>query len=187
MNNPESVRLEAYSRMADTYRNESDRAAAILAASFLDNTLRQVLLAYMVDDPRIKDLFEGDRPLATFSSRISLAFGLGLLPPDRRKDLSLVRKIRNHFAHSEEATSFSASPVQDWCTQFWIARKESTDEFSARGIRHDSRDQFLLSVGITTLYLDHLLVGFRNGTLKRCAPGQLQRAHDVAPGGGEVD
>ncbi len=181
MKNPETVRLAAYSRMVDSYRNESDRAAAILAASFLDNTLRQVLLAYMVDHPRINDLFEGDRPLATFSSRISLAFGLGLVTSDRHTDLSLIRKIRNHFAHSEEASSFSASPARDWCAEFWISKKESTDEFSGRDIRHDSRDQFLLSVGLATLYLDHLLVGFRNGTFKRCVPGLVPRVQDVDP------
>jgi hypothetical protein len=179
MNNPETVRLAAYQQMVDAYRNESDRAAAILASSFVDNTLGRVLLAHMVDHPKVSDLFEGDRPLATFSSRITIAFGLGLLPPDRYSDLDLVRKIRNHFAHSEEAASFSASPVRDWCAGLWVGKWQTDEEFIARGITWDNRGQFLLTVGITTLYLDHLLVGFRNGTFKRCAVPGLAGDGDV--------
>jgi hypothetical protein len=86
MTNPETVRLADYNRMVDTYRNESDRAAAILATSFVDNTLRRLLLEYMVEHPKITALFEGDRPLATFSSRITLAFGLGMLRHDTYTD-----------------------------------------------------------------------------------------------------
>jgi len=175
MKNPETVRLAAYNQMVDVYRNESDRAAAILASSFVDNTLRKLLLAHMVDHPKVNDLFEGDRPLATFSSRITVAFGLGLLPPDRYADLDLVRKIRNHFAHSEEAASFSSPPVRDWCTDLRILGKQAEAELVARGTEWDNRDRFLLAVGITMLFLDHLLVGFRSGTLKRCAvPGPTQ-------------
>ena len=175
MTTSETVRLADYNRMADTYRNESDRAAAILATSFVDNTLRRLLLEYMVEHPKISALFEGDRPLATFSSRITIAFGLGMLHHDTYTDLHLLRRIRNHFAHSEEAESFSTSPVREWCAELWIVKKGPENGFFPKGIAPEVRDQFLLSIGITMLYLDHLLVGFRNGKFVRCAVGLVHR------------
>jgi hypothetical protein len=59
-------RLIKYNVMVDLFQKESDRAAAILAASFLDNTLRKLLLAHFVDHSQVTERFEGDRPLSTF-------------------------------------------------------------------------------------------------------------------------
>jgi len=152
--------------MLDVYNGESDRAAAILAATFLDNTLRELLLSHMIDNPIIKALFEGDRPLASFSARISIAFGLGLLPRNIYADLELVRKIRNHFAHSEVAAIFGVSPVRDWCAELSVVKAGS--ELAVMDAASDSRFQFLLTIAGTTVYLQHMLNSIRRGPLKRC-------------------
>ncbi len=144
MSERELSRMTAYSQMVDTYRSESDRAAAVLATSFLDNTLRSLLLAYMVEDPKVGGLFEGDRPLATFSARVTVAFGLGLLSPDRFSDLELIRRIRNQFAHSEEAISFDTSPIREWCAALWIAKQRKNPEFLSADVSWDHRTEFLL-------------------------------------------
>jgi mannitol repressor len=173
MSKPDTGRLIAYNKMVDQFRAESDRAAAILAVSFLDNNLRRMLLAYMVDHPRGRDFFESDRPLATFSSRITLAFGLGLLSPDTFSDLNLIRKIRNHFAHSEEAATFDSSPSRDWCAELWVT-KHAKDLVFDIAIQRTSRDQFLLAVGFTTLLVDSTLSRIEGGTVKRLVmPGPL--------------
>lgn len=166
MSTPETERLVAYNKMVEQFRGESDRAAAILAVSFLDNDLQRMLLAYLVDHPKVKELFEGDRPLATFSSRITLALGLGLLSPDTFSDLNLIRKIRNHFAHSEDAATFDSSPSRDWCAQLWVT-KQAKDPVFDPAIQRTPRDQFLLAVGFATLWVHSTLRRLDAGTLER--------------------
>ena len=62
------------------FRLESDRDCGLMAAAYLDEALKDMLASYMVNDKRlIKDLFNGQGPLATFSSRINIAFALGKL------------------------------------------------------------------------------------------------------------
>jgi DNA-binding MltR family transcriptional regulator len=161
-------RLAAYNNMVDVYAKESDRAAAILAASFLDNTLRELLQAKMVDHPKVTALFEGDRPLATFSARTSLAFGLGLLRPNVYADLELIRKIRNHFAHFEGDVSFRVSPVRDWCAELSMVKPQSGVAVESVMMTSDPRVQFLMTVAGTTVYLDRMADGFRKGPLRRC-------------------
>ena len=58
------------------FRLESDRDCGSMAAAYLDEALKNMLVSYMVNDKRlIKDLFNSQGPLATFSSRINIAFG----------------------------------------------------------------------------------------------------------------
>jgi DNA-binding MltR family transcriptional regulator len=174
-------RLAAYNNMVDVYAKESDRAAAILAASFLDNTLRELLLAKMVDHPKVTALFEGDRPLATFSAKTSLAFGLALLRPNVYTDLELIRKIRNHFAHSEGDVSFRVSPVRDWCAGLSMVNPQSGVAVESVIANPDPRAQFLMTVAGTTVYLHAMADGFRNGPLKRCVlPASAATMQDAA-------
>ena len=64
--------------------SESPRAAAILAAAFLDGWLRHILEAAFVSDVSavnrlLGDVDGGDQPLSSFSSRIDAAYALGLI------------------------------------------------------------------------------------------------------------
>jgi len=59
---------------------ESDRGCALFAAAYLDASLSDFLYVSLVSNKSIeKDLFEGSAPLATFSSRIMMAYYLGLI------------------------------------------------------------------------------------------------------------
>jgi hypothetical protein len=51
-----------------------------------------------------------------------MSFALGLIPPLVHRDLDLVRKIRNAFAHKLGVNSFEESPFRDWCAQFAILK-----------------------------------------------------------------
>jgi len=77
---------------------ESDRGCALIAAAHLDAALG-VLLNQFFATPAPEEFFKGSGPLATFSSRIDLSFCLGLIPTYIRRDLDLIRSIRNEFAH----------------------------------------------------------------------------------------
>lgn len=166
--------LAVYNNVADIYRGETDRAAGTLGASFMDNCLEDLLLTFLVDDPKIREMFDGDRPLATFSARISLAFALGLLPPNVVADLTLIRKIRNHFAHSAVAVAFSEPPVSDWCRAFSMVRRDS-EVFAPATAEMAPREQFLVTIACIAHYLQHMLGGVRAGQVARCVAPPLIR------------
>lgn len=58
------------------------------------------------------ELFNGAyAPLHTFSSKIELAFRLGLINNKAKKQLKSLKAIRNDFAHSLASASFSDEPT----------------------------------------------------------------------------
>jgi hypothetical protein len=84
------------------FAKETDRAAVIVAASMLDELLRSILVAKLVPVSSSTDeLFDGaNAPLGTFSARIEMAYRVGLISVKFSRDLHLVRRIRNDFAHN---------------------------------------------------------------------------------------
>jgi DNA-binding MltR family transcriptional regulator len=99
-----------------TLSPETDRGCALMAAAYLDSRLGEWLALYFVDDPKVANkLLSQEGPLSTFSSRIELAYLLGLLSPRESQALNLIRKIRNEFAHIPEPTSFGHQKIASWC------------------------------------------------------------------------
>jgi hypothetical protein len=89
---------------------EGERAAVVVGAARLDLALEHLLKKAMHPHPGGSDnLFDQERPLGTFFSKIALAYRLGLIDKDVEQALQLVRKIRNNFAHSVGAASLSES------------------------------------------------------------------------------
>ena len=98
----------------DQFRNETDRACAVLARALLEEQLRRLFERLFVEGIRAKNLLEGQGPLATFSGRILLAQGLGLLSGYETADLNQVRAIGNKFAHElDHELSFDAQSIRD--------------------------------------------------------------------------
>jgi hypothetical protein len=96
------------------FRKESDRACAVLGRALLEDHVRRLLAAALVAETNLRDLFEGQAPLATFSSRIRLAEALGLLAQDEAADLNIVRDIGNDFAHGlDHSMSFDEQSIRD--------------------------------------------------------------------------
>ena len=89
---------------------ESERAAVVLGAARLDVGLENVLMRSMRHCPGGSDnLFDSERPLASFSAKISIAHRLGLIDDEIERSLQLIRRIRNSFAHSIETETLSES------------------------------------------------------------------------------
>lgn len=106
--------LQALNVFAREFMAESDRAAVVLGAAKLDYLLYDILDAFLLPGTTGTDeLLDGDRPLATFSARISLCARLGLIAPDFAKALHLVRRIRNDFAHEPSGVSLTTGSHRD--------------------------------------------------------------------------
>lgn len=108
--------IKAIGQFRSALSKESDRGCALFAAAYLDKALSDLLYCALASDKKIEnDLFEGNAPLATFSSRIKVAYYLGFLSKAERRDLDLIRKIRNDFAHHAEDISFETESISGRC------------------------------------------------------------------------
>lgn len=118
-----------------------DRATAILGASFLDHALETVLLGrYVPLDPDEQSLlFDGNRggPLSTFSSKIRVAYAMGIYGPVTRDDLNRIRDIRNAFAHGMIRMDFETKEVVDLCSEFELIRNKPLIEVPSTGTPKD--------------------------------------------------
>lgn len=119
---PEPVNLDDYQKLVEDYHKESDRAAIVLAGSFVEHYLAAYLKHFTVQDEFTKGLFGGFGPFGTFDQRISVAYAFRLIPAHTRDDLLLIKRIRNHFAHSPRATSLIDASVRTLLSQLSTAR-----------------------------------------------------------------
>jgi DNA-binding MltR family transcriptional regulator len=110
--------------------SETDRGCALMVASFLEHKLGRLLEAILVDDSKVvSELFSHSVPLGTFSSRIDIAYAMGLIGPATRRDINLIRKIRNEFGHSHQTLKFTDDRIRNRCKElFHVINIELTDE-----------------------------------------------------------
>ena len=111
-------RFDEVMEFRNSLNPETDRGCALMAAAFLDSELELLLRSFVVDNEKAQDeIFSQSKPIGTFSSRIDLAFLLGLISADTRKDLHLIRKIRNDFGHVHRPISFEDQAMSNRCRE----------------------------------------------------------------------
>jgi DNA-binding MltR family transcriptional regulator len=113
-------KFEKVLEFRDSLSEETDRGCALMAASYLEQELEQLLRARLVDDQKIVDeLFRPDGPLGTFSARIDMAYVLGLIGSKAQRDLHLIRRIRNDFGHDPFPLKFTDPSMRDRCLELY--------------------------------------------------------------------
>ena len=96
--------------------SETDRGRALVAASLIEEMLEEVLRAFLLENAATKYLFDTpNAPFSTLSAKASASRALGLVSSAEFRDIELVRKIRNAFAHSVMC-SFNDDKIRDWAT-----------------------------------------------------------------------
>ena len=112
MENLHNISPDQWNKNVNAFHAESDRGAALLSGSFVENHLGIFLKSKIKNSDKADALFEGAGGLATFSQRIAIAYAFGFIGATERNDLDLIRRIRNHFAHHPLDTSFKTHEVQ---------------------------------------------------------------------------
>jgi DNA-binding MltR family transcriptional regulator len=80
----------------------------------IEEMLEEVLRSFLLDNAATKNLFDTpNAPFSTLSGKASGSRALGLISAEEFRDIELVRKIRNAFAHSVMC-SFDDQKVRDW-------------------------------------------------------------------------
>ena len=106
--------LDDFAAFNEEFSAESDRAIVVLTAAKLDYLLLCVLQKHLVPDTATNDeFFENQGPGSTFSNKIALALRLGLISQDVTQRLTLIRRIRNDFAHEITGSSLEAGSHRD--------------------------------------------------------------------------
>jgi DNA-binding MltR family transcriptional regulator len=113
-------RLDEVTEFRLSLNPETDRGCALMAAAYLDSELEQLIRKYLVDNETVKsELFAHSGPLGSFSSRIDMAYLLGLIGPKGRRDLHLIRKVRNEFGHVARPISFDEPALASRCRELY--------------------------------------------------------------------
>ncbi len=114
INPPRDQNIEDFNVFAEEFGGETDRAAVVLGAAKLDTLLYHLIQKSLLPNTSSNDeLLDGDAPISTFSSRINMAFRLGLIDPELTRALHLVKRIRNIFAHELSKSSLNSGVHKD--------------------------------------------------------------------------
>lgn len=90
-----------------------ERGLVLTLAAFAEDSLAELLKAFMLDNSATKKLIAGfDAPLGTLSARIRACYALGLITKGQYHDLEHLRSIRNNFSHTWEPISFEDQEVK---------------------------------------------------------------------------
>lgn len=110
----------------ETLNKESPRGRVLISTGFIEEQLREILLAFMLAGKEAERLLEGgNAPLGTLSARTDACYSLGLISQDEHHDLVLIRRIRNEFAHQVH-TSFETPSVVSRCKELRHSAKSYT-------------------------------------------------------------
>lgn len=152
--------LKDYSSFLKELQGESDRGAALVGAALIDDQLDRLLRAHLIEGKVADSLLDGgNAPLGTFSTRLKLAYSLGLLSKLEYDEGDLIRRIRNEFAHGLHGLTFQKDKVKDLCLNL---RADTPD-----GARYgnDPRKLYINSVVLMTL---SLLYRHEYAAMNRC-------------------
>jgi DNA-binding MltR family transcriptional regulator len=102
-----------YHAVVKNYHSESDRAAAVLAGSYLENQLGLFIKSVTAEDKNKNEWFAANGPFATFDQRITAAYAFKLIPEYVKNNFNNIRDIRNRFAHHPTVIDFDDNLITD--------------------------------------------------------------------------
>ena len=146
---PEKVDISDHNNIVQEFEKESDRGAAVLAGSLIENYLAKYMKSNMIDDKNVDDLFHGFGPFSTFSQRFRSAYAFRLISKEQKQTLSIIQSIRNHFAHNPYIATFEDKKVAGWCRSISIKNllnivDDKTNDFS----NLNNRTRYMISISI---------------------------------------
>jgi hypothetical protein len=103
--------------------SDSDRAAGIVGAALVDESLTALLKSRLHPDQRlIQKMFRSSGPLGAFSVKITMGFLMRLYSHEAQRELETIKDIRNEFAH-RIARSFQFDNIRDLANNLSLSEK----------------------------------------------------------------
>ena len=110
-----------------------DRAMIIMSTAIVEDCLAWALLSHFIQklsSDEVDRMFFGYGPLSSLSAKSSLAYALGVITPEMKHDLALIKTLRNDCAHNYNQISFDDPDVSQICGKLKLPLKEGTVKFA---------------------------------------------------------
>lgn len=151
-------------KINETLSAESDRGAAIYATALTDEHLKILLKEIFGKDRqrnKVSDeLFEGYGPFTSLAAKAATAYSMGFLGSDVYADISIMRKIRNRFAHESDHLTFSDSTIQNLMKNLKFTDSDNST-FNDMTIQERSRLRFSVVTAYVLGYIDTSIMTYR--------------------------
>ena len=110
-------------------KESSDRARLIIAAAWIDYLLKVKLQnEYPKGNAKSrKILFSDNGILMTLSAKLNIAFCAGWIDSDVYHDVTVIRKLRNKFAHTVEQVSLDDPETRSLIESFQVPSRQYHD------------------------------------------------------------
>jgi len=162
---PELEKLRSLGRFMALISEQDDRAMVLSMAAFVEETLGRMLLAYLRDCKATCDLVDGfNAPLGTLSARIKAAYSIGLIGEKSFRDLEILRRIRNHFAHDWEGVSLQRNDIAALIGQL-EEKKRALRDGTSPWEQDGDRGKLLLSFTSHAMSLSIVEAGISEGRI----------------------
>jgi hypothetical protein len=130
-------------------REKNDRVTAISLCGFLDGCLKRAILHALPNETAGWRLFEDRGLLESFGAKITMGHALGLYGNQTRRNLDILREVRNLFAHDITQLSFATPEIAHACTELGIPPAREDFRVADLGSDPSPRDRYVFT-GLVT-------------------------------------
>jgi len=119
--------LDSFKNIAMNLKRQTHSGMAMLVAAALDRLLEDALLTKMVNlsRERREKLFGDYGTLRSFDAKINVAFAFAVIDRETSKRLTIIRKIRNKFAHTQGFLDFDSPEIKSILSTQWGSESAS--------------------------------------------------------------
>jgi hypothetical protein len=121
---------------------ESARAAITVGGAMVEHALEQLLRSRLrrpTNKTEVSYLFTDQGILGTFWEKIWTAYFMKLIGPRARRELDLIRLIRNEVAHNINPVTFETQEIANRCRELSLVSDQGFDQ-------NDLRMRFLVTI-----------------------------------------
>ena len=130
-----------------TRREKNDRVAAISICGFLDYLLQAGIGLALPNQTAALTLFEDRGLLESFGAKIVMGHALGLYGKQTRRNLDILRQVRNLFAHDISSFTFATPEIAHACRELVIPAVREGSPVTVPDLRSDlsPRDRYVFT------------------------------------------
>jgi|SRR5947209_461474 len=127
----------------DVLNDESDLACVLIGTSYLDYALASLLKHHFIESSVADKILNAPSGvLSTFASRYDIAYCLGLIPKGLYRNLEVVGRVRNAFAHSYLTLDFDHPEVAKLIDSLTFPAVHESFSLDESRVRSDNPNPF---------------------------------------------
>jgi DNA-binding MltR family transcriptional regulator len=147
-----------YHKVVERYHHDSDRAAAVLAAAFIEGYFEDYLRTFTNKEKEVEELFGKSGPLGAFEAKAKCAYVFGYIPKNIYIDINNICKVRNIFAHSPKVNvSFIDNNIKTLCDNLSMAKLKFKEDDALIHLKKP-RIQYLLTISMIVGHMHNTML-----------------------------